>query len=151
MKRLRMAREAVAETVDYVPELIRFDAPIFRGASRAAQELAVREVGGRGFDAGSQIGGHLLNEGSVQLSDAGHWLIPGVRNPGEKGDELRARARRSRRDQRTPEMTNAEWWAHRSFGRSSVGDDSTCPKCGGGLPPCAGCDYHAYPCECSCS
>ena len=25
----------------------------------------------------------------------------------------------------------------------------TCRRCGGGLPPCAGCDHHAYPCRCS--
>ena len=25
---------------------------------------------------------------------------------------------------------------------------STCQDCGGGLPPCAGCDEHAYPCLC---
>ena len=24
----------------------------------------------------------------------------------------------------------------------------TCPKCGGGLSPCCGCNNHAYPCDC---
>ena len=74
MKRLRMAREAVAGTVDYVPRLIRFDAPIFRGASRAAQQHAVTEIDG-------------------SATPRGFWLIPGFPQPGDKGDELRARAR----------------------------------------------------------
>ena len=25
----------------------------------------------------------------------------------------------------------------------------TCRRCGGGLPPCAGCDHHAYSCDCT--
>ena len=72
-----MAREAVAATIDRVPSLIAWDAPCFRGASRAAQRTAVMESGGTEYAPGGQIGGRLLADGSVEPAVRGVWLLPG--------------------------------------------------------------------------
>ena len=81
-----MARRAVADTLDFVPHLIAYDAPIFRGASRASQLAAVLEAGGREYAAG----GTLLMSGSVRPPETGGWWLPGYRDPGKEDAWLRS-------------------------------------------------------------
>lgn len=75
---MTVAERAVAASMELVPTLIAWDAPIFAGASREEQRAAVLAAGGSEHAPGGQIGGQLLTDGSVSPAIGGSWRLPAL-------------------------------------------------------------------------